>query len=424
MPFCLTGCNNSTPPSGSGGGTGANDGGPNGTDGGCSADGGGPACTCPTVEIEVNNTPAANDDLVGLKCEHPAHRAKVSCRIRSTGAGAIRTIVLTNPDGRLRFPDSADTTKTVSLPNDGSWVSFEISGERPSAAIGDAVIEAHCQTATGDLKGSKPVTVFWFDEVKIKVVPGAAYSVAGGRFRPVGGNAVNYSAEARIRPAGVDCTAPQVASLRVGIVQNALTATHSRTWKNPAITWNPGVASGTVAIVPSTRSLVRTLSTASNDSIASVAPLYDQPGKAPDTIDEGSLQSPIGCAGGIAATSNDAVSLTTPPTFGPFDAVDSAGTVVGNVTYGTFDSAAFDDSFRTFTVIFNTVSSELCALRERTWTLRINSRSRGPLKATAAPADAPASVDPITTGTFGNDNINDPAHMTTPPGAGTKRFTK
>src|SRR5215211_6174435 len=109
---------------------------------------------CPTVEIEINNTPASNDDMVQLKCTRPSGlsvvRYKVACRIRaSSSVPGNATIVLTNPDGHLRFPDASDTTITLSIPPNGSWVAFEISGESASKALNDAVIEAHCNTATG-----------------------------------------------------------------------------------------------------------------------------------------------------------------------------------------------------------------------------------------------------------------------------------
>jgi len=67
--------------------------------------------------------------------------------------------VLTNPDGRLRFPNNADTTKTLILPSNGSWVAFQIFGNIASSAVGDAVIEAHCQSETGPVKVRKGVTV-------------------------------------------------------------------------------------------------------------------------------------------------------------------------------------------------------------------------------------------------------------------------
>lgn len=112
-------------------------------------------CPCPNMEIEINNTPTTDDDWVILRCTH-----MTDCRIRaieSTGNDA--TVVLTNPDGRLRFPNEADTTTTVVLPSDGSWVTFQIFGHIASNAVGDAVIEAHCYEATKPVKASKAVTV-------------------------------------------------------------------------------------------------------------------------------------------------------------------------------------------------------------------------------------------------------------------------
>ncbi|HEV2681001.1 MAG TPA: hypothetical protein VGV14_10915, partial [Rhodanobacter sp.] len=100
------------------------------------------------MEIEINNTPAIDDDLVQLKWEHPVKRHIVHCRIRvPTPSAQSTTVVITNPDGRLRFPNVADTTTTVSVPADGSWASFDIAGQTGSNAMNDAVIQAHCQTA-------------------------------------------------------------------------------------------------------------------------------------------------------------------------------------------------------------------------------------------------------------------------------------
>src|SRR5581483_3349389 len=56
------------------------------------------------LEIEINNTSTATDDIVQLKCAVPAHRHKVSCQIRLKKAmPADVNVVLTNPDGKLRF---------------------------------------------------------------------------------------------------------------------------------------------------------------------------------------------------------------------------------------------------------------------------------------------------------------------------------
>ncbi len=142
--------------------------------------------SCPTMEIEINNTPAATDDLVLLKSDRPAHVFTTNCRIRATG-GPASTVVLTNPDGRLRF--SGATQQSLSVPADGSWVPFTISGENGSAALGDAIIEAHCSDTRGPVKATKAVSVVWFDDAHINITTPGTYTVTGGRFTTTGGNA-------------------------------------------------------------------------------------------------------------------------------------------------------------------------------------------------------------------------------------------
>lgn len=113
---------------------------------------------CPNMEIEINDSAVTDDDWV-VRCSH-SPRHSIPCRIRATGSAAKdATVVLGNPDGRLRFPGETDTTKTLTVPPSGSWVAFEISGNTASAAIGDAVIEAHCQTPTGPVMARKTATV-------------------------------------------------------------------------------------------------------------------------------------------------------------------------------------------------------------------------------------------------------------------------
>src|SRR5206468_4300454 len=123
--------------------------------------------------------------------------------------GTPSTIVLTNPDGRLRFPNPADQTATLALPDSRAWVAFQISGEMGSDAVGDAVIEAHCGNAAGAIMGTKNVTVFWFTGAQINLTPLGRYRAVGARFATTGGDAVRHSAQAEIRPVGVNCAAPR-----------------------------------------------------------------------------------------------------------------------------------------------------------------------------------------------------------------------
>jgi hypothetical protein len=380
-------------------------------------------CPCPSVQIEINNTPTTDDDYVQLRCTRPARRHNIPCRIRATGGGSgSSTIVLTNPDGRLRFPGPTDTTKTLTVPHSGTWVPFQISGENASNALNDAVIEAHCDTEAGALKGSKAVTVFWFDQASIDVTPVGTYGMVGDRFTATGGDAVTYSAEARIRPAGVNCSAPQVQDLSVGIMQNLEPPYQKlKTWSAPTVAWDPAIPSGTSVQVPTAMRLTISVPVRTNDSATSVAPLYDQPGKA-DTLDPNSLRPPSGCANSGAATSSDTPSTPFPVVFS-VPAQDGGGNPVGTVNY-TRDSVELRKQFLTWCVVFNTSNDEYCALKERPWRLSVSSTGPAPQMATAD-AERDPTIDPVLAPPFGNARTNDPAnHTTAPVGPGTTTITK
>ncbi len=403
--MCLTGCKSADDPKEGDGGSGS----------------AAPvaACTieCPPMEIEINDTPVATDDLVQIKCDVVAHRPVVNCRIRATSAcPADSTVVLTNPDGRLRFTGPADRTATVTVPGNGSWVSFQVSGETGSAAIGDAVIEAHCHTATGPLKASKPMTVFWFDLAHVNLTPGGVYQVdALGMFTSSAPPGIAMAVQARIRPAGVNCAAPQVARIKIGILQNALAGVRKKVvFGPPAIVWNAGVARNTPVTVPAAWAQIKNRPAQANDSATTVAPLYDQPGKA-DTFDPNSLQAPVGCPGSAPATSSDTPeSPTTGMPVVSQPATDAGGTVVGTVTY-PFRSVQISTNFVTWTVAFDTTSNDVCLLRERTWAINVVSTDRPARRTTTAAADSAPATAPVFAPPFSNAVINLAANVTLGP---------
>jgi putative chitinase len=109
------------------------------------------------MEIEINDTAATTDDMVAL--HDNADRPTVPCRIRAISRSVNAKAELSNPDGRLRFPGAGQETVTVSLPDDGSWAAFAISGEMASAAAGDALIEVRCTKQGRPLKTTAVVTV-------------------------------------------------------------------------------------------------------------------------------------------------------------------------------------------------------------------------------------------------------------------------
>jgi Common central domain of tyrosinase len=126
------------------------------------------------AEIEINNTPTSTDDYLTW--------APTPARIRLvTPNAAAVTVVLTNDpeqsipagrdqplDGNVAFAEklskgetAALPTLTLTLPPDGSWVSFFVAGSFPRASTADkdAVIEVHLGDAAGPIVGSQAMMV-------------------------------------------------------------------------------------------------------------------------------------------------------------------------------------------------------------------------------------------------------------------------
>lgn len=155
------------------------------------------------MEIEISNTPTADDDWVVLRCAD-----LTNCRIRALGNPANdTTVVLTNPDGRLRFSSSnTDTSRTLVLPRNGSWVDFQIFGQLKSNAVGDAIIEAHCHSATQPVQTRKAVTVVAIEVDGLLNPAGSAVhppNINDLNLMPVAGRVAHRSVKFKFTPAGI-----------------------------------------------------------------------------------------------------------------------------------------------------------------------------------------------------------------------------
>ena len=360
------------------------------------------------VEIQVNNTPAAKDDVVQVKCEHPVIRYTVPARARLTPpADTDLSVVLTNPDGRLRFPAVGDTQKALVLPKSGDWVPFQIAGESASAAIADAVIEAHKGSAAGELCGMQPATVFSFDQAKITLTPKGGYAVNDTATQRIVANtnppSISYAASARLRPAGLDCTVDQIKNLQVSVAQN-IDFVDSQVYDTPTITWNAGVTNGTMATVP-TNITMTTTSGRINDTDAASDPLYDDGGLFPNI-----RQPPVGCPGAADATGSDTPMSVADLTLS-LPAKTAGGVMVGTVKY-QLNRLTSNNSFITWCVIYDSVTKDMCAIWEGTWAINMNSAGAAGVP-TAGAATAAASTTPNIGHPFANDVANDPAKAVT-----------
>ena len=319
------------------------------------------------VQVEVNNTPAVNDDVVPLQWFHPPHREVVHSRIRITpGASAPLPVLITNPDSRLRFPSPADATLAVTLAANGAWSAFDITGETASAARGDAKIEVHHTNAAGEILARRDLTVFTFDPAHMTLTQGGEYHLVGGNYTaaPV---AVRFSAAATIKPAGLDCTVPQIANLKISIMQESSNFIITKTWTTPVMAWNAGVAAGTTVNVPPAMRETTTYAAAVvqpvNDGLAGAGPLYSR--------QAGALMPPTGCAGGGAATSSDTPGQPVAPTFA--QVFNVGGAPVGTVTWTVLAGTTRTENFRTYCVVINTVTNVFSNLKEAIWTLAADS---------------------------------------------------
>jgi hypothetical protein len=405
-------------------------------DGETGSNGGGAATKtsvqCPKVEINIS------DAILPLKGLAPATEVSVSGRIRAVGRkGSTNIVVLTNPDGRLRFASDTDIVRQITLPANENWVSFEISGAKGSDALKDAVIEVHCETATGPLIAKTAVTVFWFDDAHINITANGKYAVAPGDVRYTvleQGGAVKLEATARIRPANVDCNAAQIRDLRLAIMQNSL-GPRSREvlYGPPTMTWEPD-ASGASVNLPKLWRRAMAINQTTNDSTDASAPFYALPKGAQP-------KPPRGCPGGggtisqdnpgtalhgslhIRVTDGGGRSGEAEPVTDDFGLKLENGPVIGGKgkTLGTaeypFQKVIQKQKFITWAVIENIKTNKFTLLKQRGWTLDLDS-SKSDNRAAPDAAEADPSVAPVTGPPFSNTLNDDKRNWSNGPVAG------
>jgi len=371
-----------------------------------------------SLDIQINNTTATNDDLVVLNSTHPVHQFNVNCQMRLVGPSVGNvTVVLANPDGRLRFPNPGDTTVSLTLDAGGAFSAFQISGAAASAAMNDAVIHIHKDTATGSEITTKNVTVVSFDLAAVPLTQGGNYSFVGTVYQPAGA-AVSFTSSARIRPAGVDCTAPQLTNLRIAIMQECSIKLINTTWDTPTIAWLAAATTGTTVTVPTTTRRTVTYDPSVvqpvNDGLDGAYPLYDKSATA--------LTPATGCSGSGTAASNDAPQHSASLTFSQTQN-DSAGVAVATVTWSNRVNTTRVQHFRTFCVVFDstnpTPDDSFFSLREAIWDINLDSAAAA--QHATVNADGAATANPAT----GVQSNHAPLTTTdNPVGAATTTFTK
>jgi hypothetical protein len=178
---------------------------------------------------------------------------------------------------------------------------------------------------------------------------------------------VSFSASATIKPAGLDCTVPQITNLKLSIMQESSNFIITKTWNTPVMAWAAGVAAGTTVNAPSamreTTTYAATVVQPVNDGLAGAQPLYSR--------QAGALMPPTGCAGGGAAQSSDTPGQPVAATFA--QVFTNGGVPVGTVTWTVLAGTTRTENFRTYCVVINTVTNVFSNLKEALWTLAADS---------------------------------------------------
>jgi hypothetical protein len=217
------------------------------------------------IDININDTADTKDAMVRKeqKIGTTAWRQWIPCTVKIPDSGPGKTIAsigITAENGTMKFSDaqakpgdSDAGTSTVNLTLDSKGQGrFWITGITQSTHKGDAKLQIRKDGATGDVLATQPLTVFWFDASitfpyqSAAFLDGTLYGITNAAYPWV------LSGNATIKPTGLDTTAPQIANMRLGFVQNVQT---TRKWhvNNPSVQAGSGAPSTSTVTVASTR---------------------------------------------------------------------------------------------------------------------------------------------------------------------------
>ena len=334
----------------------------------------------------LKNTVGVKEDGVvqsPLRLRTPCH-----VWVEGTPDAAVK-VVLKNPDTKLLFTKALAATTKLTLPADGTKVGFLLYGEKASAAIGDAKVEAHLDDATDQLLGDQKVTVFFF-EPTLTLAPDGLYSIIDNVYRPaIGHVGINMGASAKAKPDTVNVDAGVLRDIDISICQNLIKDRVSLLENKPQVKWGANVEAGTKVKVPSTITVETNNPNPSNDTDEADDPLYTQDFARPNAPAMATRDSPRDDGAKFDISVKD---------------VDT-GEIVGTAMYN-LDSVTYDDHWRTWAVAYQKSSKAEFPLMENTWDLDFKSTDlAAKQKATTGAAAVAATNPPLRGAPFSNNLI-------------------
>lgn len=377
----------------------------------------GGATYTPAVEILGNGTAGTDDDLV------EENVGSTDCTIRWTNAGddpdhnTSLAVVLNNTSNNLAFTGAGtDGNLSLSLPSDGSTVTFNVTGVAHTNNMGTAVINAHKNNVHTAIIGHLGMTVFYFTDAHATLQVGDAYVQTTGtnavdgsptyHFGPPSGVGITMHSTVGIRPTAVSTTAPQVAKYKVGLVQNSNGMQVSVTLSSPTVLTN--LTAGQIQAhhtIQITASAPGNLVDSSSQGTYS-PPLYNSTDAASEYP-----------APGSTTTDTDAPNYDFPTT--RVLAVDPVtGAITGSYGYNNCVGTLAGD-FTDYAVLLDTSNTTVRPFRQIGWhllTFDFNTNTLAPLASdrtttqhiTKDSSDSAYTSGIVTTGSTTNQTLNPP----------------
>lgn len=315
---------------------------------------------------------------------------------------------MTNPDGRLRFTGENDTTKTLTLPADGTWVPFSISGQTRSAAVNDAIVEAHKDQADGPVLGTEDMTVFYIGDATFTMTQGGAYQLLAGPndtviYAPQGVPAVTYEATAKLKPDGLECPG-ELADCGIpyiGFTNNVIGASFQVDYSFLRFDPDPAAPPNQQCQVPSKMQVLFDIPQAQ-------LPMQDVDAAASDPLQskaDGWVDLPSPCGKG-PIKGLDTPSLTF-PRLRREDCITTGGVKLATAVYEV-SRMVMNFRFRLYLVTYDQTANVICAVKCIDWSVSVDSNLANQKATTGQAADC--TSNPKTGAPFINDYASDPAH--------------
>ena len=340
-------------------------------------------------DLLINNSTEATDDLVQLDNPFGRFPHITPCKIKLSGSLSDVPVILGSKDNKLGFPVRESGALRLMLHSDGNFSDFSIGGYKKSDQVGDSEVRVSLESDPSTIYHRVPATVFYLDgklDRKIGEKYGTFFHIVAGverielTVKPP--PAISFEGTAKLFPEGMDCDAPQIKDLKIGLLQNCISSFAETVWTNPEITWSREPV-GSVPARLAFHALID-FNTEVLDSNNEFNPYIHLPSE---------LRAPEGCDNSGPVMGRDTPNLDS-DRFIFFSAHDDENNEVDLINY-RLTQQAIKDEFLTWLVSVD--SFGIAPSKEIKWTLDVATGKEKRAKASGSrtPTKKPITVEPF-----------------------------